>query len=146
VKSSILDDERIRMRTMDLLATNDEFFEAAWSHAALGAAAPLPVTDSTYLSWDALNAEVKRCGFRSRALNPYGTDLDSDATFLDFNAIDPLRGDADRAVAVMQEAVGQGFSVIFSTAGSRNGRTLCRNISQRRFTSHCYARAKGNSN
>jgi len=112
-----LDDERIRMRTMDLLATNEEFFEAAWSHAALGAAAPLPVTDATYLSWDALNAEVKRCGFRSRALNPYGTDLDSDATFLDFNAIDPLRGDADRAVAVMQEAVGQGFSVIFSTAG-----------------------------
>ena len=33
-----IDDERIRMRTMDLLATNEEFFEAALSHAALGAA------------------------------------------------------------------------------------------------------------
>jgi transcription-repair coupling factor (superfamily II helicase) len=29
-----IDDERIRMRTIDLLATNEEFFEAAWSHAA----------------------------------------------------------------------------------------------------------------
>jgi transcription-repair coupling factor (superfamily II helicase) len=98
----LLDDERIRMRTMDLLATNEEFFEAAWSHAALGAAAPLPVTDATYLSWDALNEEIKRFGLRSRALNPYGTDLDTEATFLDFSAIDPLRGDADRAVAAMQ--------------------------------------------
>ena len=113
----LIDDERIRMRTMDLLATNEEFFEAAWSHAALGAVAPLPVTDATYLSWDALNEEVGRCGLKSRAFNPFGTDLDTEATFLDFSAIDPLRGDADRAVAAMQEAVSQGFSIIFSTAG-----------------------------
>ncbi|MCX6442254.1 MAG: DEAD/DEAH box helicase, partial [Actinobacteria bacterium] len=112
-----IDDERIRMRTMDLLATNDEFFEAAWSHAALGAVAPLPVTDATYLSWDSLNEEIVRCGLKPRAFNPFGTDLDTDATFLDFSAIDPLRGDADRAVAAMQEAVSQGFSIIFSTAG-----------------------------
>ncbi len=112
-----IDDERIRMRTMDLLATNEEFFEAAWSHAALGAVAPLPVTDATYLSWDALNEEVVRCGLKQRAFNPFGTDLDTEATFLDFSAIDPLRGDADRAVAAMQEAVSQGFSIIFSTAG-----------------------------
>ena len=105
------------MRTMDLLATNEEFFEAAWSHAALGAAAPLPVTDATYLSWDALNEEVVRCGLKQRAFNPFGSDLDTEANFLDFSAIDPLRGDADRAVAAMQEAVSQGFSVIFSTAG-----------------------------
>ena len=112
-----IDDERIRMRTMDLLATNDEFFEAAWSHAALGAVAPLPVTDATYLSWDVLNEEMVRCGLKPRAFNPFGTDLDTEATFLDFSAIDPLRGDADRAVAAMQEAVSQGFSIIFSTAG-----------------------------
>ena len=62
-----IDDERIRMRTIDLLATNEEFFEAAWSHAALGAAAPLPVTDATYLSWEDLSAEISRCHLTSRA-------------------------------------------------------------------------------
>ena len=112
-----IDDERIRMRTIDLLATNEEFFEAAWSHAALGAAAPLPVTDATYLSWEGLNEEVARCKLSSRALNPFGSDLDTDATFLDFQAIDPLRADMDRAISTLQSAVDAGFSVIFSAAG-----------------------------
>ena len=112
-----IDDERIRMRTIDLLATNEEFFEAAWSHAALGAAAPLPVTDATYLSWEGLNEEVARCKLSSRALNPFGSDLDTDATFLDFQAIDPLRADMDRAISTLQSAVDAGFSIIFSAAG-----------------------------
>jgi len=112
-----IDDERIRMRTIDLLDTNQEFFEAAWSHAALGAAAPLPVTDATYLSWEALQEEISRCQLITRALNPFGSDLDTSATFLDFNAIDPLRADMDRAVTVMQEAIDAGFSIIFSAAG-----------------------------
>ena len=112
-----IDDERIRMRTIDLLATNEEFFEAAWSHAALGAAAPLPVTDATYLSWEGLNEEITRCQLTSRALNPFGSDLDTDATFLDFQAIDPLRADMDRAINSLQSAVDAGFSIIFSAAG-----------------------------
>ena len=112
-----IDDERIRMRTIDLLATNEEFFEAAWSHAALGAAAPLPVTDATYLSWEGLTEEIARCKLSSRALNPFGSDLDIDATFLDFQAIDPLRADMDRAINALQSAVDAGFSIIFSAAG-----------------------------
>ena len=112
-----IDDERIRMRTIDLLATNEEFFEAAWSHAAFGAAAPLPVTDATYLSWQDLSAEITRCQLTSRALNPFGSDLDNDATFLDFQAIDPLRADVDRAISTLQSAVDAGFSIIFSAAG-----------------------------
>ena len=112
-----IDDERIRMRTIDLLATNEEFFEAAWSHAALGAAAPLPVTDATYLSWELLHEEISSCRLNSRALNPFGNDLDTSATFLDYNAIDPLRADMDRAITALQEGIDAGFSIIFSAAG-----------------------------
>ena len=112
-----IDDERIRMRTIDLLATNEEFFEAAWSHAALGATAPLPVTDATYLSWEELNQEISRCQLTSRAFNPFGSDLDTEATFLDFLAIDPLRADMDRLIATLQGAVDAGFTIIFSAAG-----------------------------
>jgi len=112
-----IDDERIRMRTIDLLATNEEFFEAAWSHAALGAAAPLPVTDATYLSWEDLSAEISRCHLTSRAFNPFGSDLDTSATFLDFQAIDPLRADMDRLIATLHGAVEAGFTIIFSAAG-----------------------------
>ena len=112
-----IDDERIRMRTIDLLATNEEFFEAAWSHAALGAVAPLPVADATYLSWEDLSAEIVRRQLTSRALNPFGSDLDTTADFLDFQAIDPLRADMDRAISTLQTAVDAGFSIIFSAAG-----------------------------
>ncbi len=112
-----IDDERIRMRTMDLLATNDEFFEAAWSHAALGATAPLPVIGTTYMSWDEVHDQITKNSAISRAINPFGTDLDTEANFLDFNAIDPLRGDADRAIEVLRDAIGSGYSIIFSTAG-----------------------------
>jgi transcription-repair coupling factor (superfamily II helicase) len=112
-----IDDERIRMRTIDLLATNQEFFEAAWSHAALGAPSPLPVTDATYLSWAGLHEDISRCQLITRALNPFGSDLDTSATFLDYNAIDPLRADIDRAVAALQEAINADFSIIFSAAG-----------------------------
>jgi transcription-repair coupling factor (superfamily II helicase) len=112
-----IDDERIRMRTIDLLATNQEFFEAAWSHAALGAAAPLPVTDATYLSWEDLQEDISRCQLITRALNPFGSDLDTSATFLDYSAIDPLRADMDRAVTALQEAINADFSIIFSAAG-----------------------------
>jgi transcription-repair coupling factor (superfamily II helicase) len=112
-----IDDERIRMRTIDLLATNEEFFEAAWSHAALGAAAPLPVTDATYLSWEGLTDEIAHYQLTSRALNPFGSDLDTSATFLDFQPIDPLRADMDRTISTLQSAVDAGFSIIFSAAG-----------------------------
>ena len=112
-----IDDERIRMRTIDLLATNQEFFEAAWSHASLGAPAPLPVTDATYLSWEGMHEDISRCQLITRALNPFGSDLDTDATFLDYNAIDPLRADIDRAVTALQEAINADFSIIFSAAG-----------------------------
>ena len=112
-----IDDERIRMRTIDLLATNQEFFEAAWSHAALGAAVPLPVTDATYLSWEGLQEDISRCQLITRGLNSFGSDLDISATFLDYSAIDPLRADMDRAVTALQEAMDADFSVIFSAAG-----------------------------
>jgi transcription-repair coupling factor (superfamily II helicase) len=54
-----IDEERIKSRTSDLLETNAEFLEAAWSHAALGADAPLPVVPDTYLSWNQLQREMR---------------------------------------------------------------------------------------
>jgi transcription-repair coupling factor (superfamily II helicase) len=77
----------------------------------------LPVTDATYLSWEGLHEDISRCQLITRALNPFGSDLDTSATFLDYNAIDPLRADIDRAVTVLQEAINADFSIIFSAAG-----------------------------
>ena len=90
-----IDEERIKSRTSDLLETNAEFLEAAWSHAALGSDAPLPVVPDTYLSWDQLQREIEVAAAAQSALNPFGSDLDENAIFLDVSAIDPMRGNLD---------------------------------------------------
>ena len=90
-----IDEERIRSRTADLIETNQEFLEASWSNAAVGASAPLPVEKVTYLSWEELRAQINEFALASSALNPFGSDLDTDAHFLDIAAIDPMRGNVE---------------------------------------------------
>ena len=112
-----LDDERIKSRGADLIATNDEFFQAAWSSASLGGDAPLPVEATTYLDWQELHEVISRCGLTIRSLNSFGNDLDTEATFLDFTPVEPMRGDSERAIELLRQGLSENKSVIFSTSG-----------------------------
>jgi transcription-repair coupling factor (superfamily II helicase) len=112
-----LDDERIKSRGADLIATNDEFFQAAWSSASLGGTAPLPVEAITYLDWQELHAVISRCGLTIRSLNSFGSDLDEEAVFLDFTPVEPMRGDSERAIELLRQGLSENKSVIFSTSG-----------------------------
>jgi transcription-repair coupling factor (superfamily II helicase) len=112
-----LDDERIKSRGADLIATNDEFFQAAWSSASLGGSAPLPVEATTYLDWQELHEVIAKCGLTIRSLNSFGSDLDEEATFLDFTPIEPMRGDSERAIELLRQGLSDYKSVIFSTSG-----------------------------
>ena len=113
-----LDDERIRSRAADLLATNQEFMEAAWSSAAFGASAPINIEDTTYLNWDEITDEIRLKKMPRRALNSFGSDLDKEAEFLDFVAIDPLRGNAERAVEELGQALTTLKTVVFAATGA----------------------------
>ena len=112
-----LDDERIKSRSADLIATNDEFFQAAWSSASLGGNTPLPVEATTYLDWSALHEVISACGLTIRSLNSFGSDLDKEATFLDFTPVEPMRGDSERAIELLRQGLSENKSVIFSTSG-----------------------------
>jgi transcription-repair coupling factor (superfamily II helicase) len=112
-----LDEERIKSRGADLIATNDEFFQTAWSSASLGGDAPLPVEATTYLDWQALHEVISKCGLTIRSLNSFGSDLDKEATFLDFMPIDPMRGDSEQAIELLRQGLSENKSVIFSTSG-----------------------------
>jgi transcription-repair coupling factor (superfamily II helicase) len=112
-----IDDERIKSRTADLIATNDEFFQAAWSSASIGASAPLPVETTTYLDWNELQAVIVEAGLIARSLNSFGSDLDTGATFLDFTAIEPMRGDSERAIDLLRQGLESNRSVVFSASG-----------------------------
>ena len=112
-----IDEQRIRSRAGDLLATNEEFLNASWSNAALGGTAPLHDGAGTYMAWDELLHEISVSGITTKELSPFGTDLDPDTTFLDYSAIDPMRGDIDRAIQTLRQSLEEHRTVVFATHG-----------------------------
>ena len=112
-----IDQERIKSRAGDLLATNEEFLNASWSNAAHGAVAPIHDGSGTYMSWAELVGEIQHCGLVSNSLSPFGSDLAEDTEFLDYRAIDPMRGDIDRTIDALRTAIDAHFTVVFATHG-----------------------------
>ena len=112
-----IDQERIKSRAGDLLATNEEFLAASWSNSAHGGVAPIHDGSGTYMSWEIFDLEVTNCGFTKVNLSPFGSDLAEDIEFLDFNAIDPMRGDIERTIEALGKALKAHFTVVFATHG-----------------------------
>ena len=112
-----IDEERIRSRAADLLATNEEFYLASWLNAASGGVTPLHSGDGTYMQWDELNAEIDKNGLQQRSFNVFGSDLDKEAVFIEAQAIDPLRGNTERLVDEFRSAAIAGQSLIFAAHG-----------------------------
>lgn len=113
-----IEQERIRSRSADLLATNEEFLAASWSNAAFGGAAPLYDGQETYLTWDEIQQQLNDLSIPSRNYSPFGSDLEEDVIFLDATPIEPMRGNTDRAVEIISESLLHNHSVVFSALGS----------------------------
>ncbi len=108
-ESIFIERERIISRVADLLATNEEFRQAAWSNAASGAAAPLelpPEISTTYVEWDRLRDELKD----ARSLNQFGSEAD---LFLELDAIEPMRGNSERLISILEEGLLEKRRTIF---------------------------------
>ena len=112
-----IDEQRIRSRAADLLATNEEFLNASWSNAALGAIAPLHDGAGTYISWDQLQDEIVSKGLSTAELSPFGSDLADNTLFLDYAPIDPMRGDIERTIEVLRQSLEAHRIVVFATHG-----------------------------
>ena len=112
-----IDEQRIKSRAADLLATNEEFLNASWSNAALGGSAPIHNGAGTYMDWEELFEEIAKAGMSTKQLSPFGTDLDPETTFLEFAAIDPMRGDVERAIDALRQALQDHRTVVFATHG-----------------------------
>ena len=112
-----IDEQRIKSRAADLLATNEEFLNASWSNAALGGTAPLHDGAGTYISWDELHNEILKYGLTSAELSPFGTDLEEETLFLNYSAIDPMRGDIERTVETLRQSLEEKRTVVFATHG-----------------------------
>ena len=112
-----IDEQRIASRADDLLATNEEFLNASWSNAALGAVAPINHGLETYISWEELNQEIQKSSLSKAELSVFGSDLVEGTEFLDYSAIDPMRGDIERTIDVLRQGLERNQIVIFATHG-----------------------------
>ena len=56
----LIEKERVLSRISDLLATNEEFREAAWSNAAIGGEAPIEISKmaETFVDWEELASKL----------------------------------------------------------------------------------------
>lgn len=106
--SFFIEKERVSVRLSDLLATNEEFFEAAWSSAAVGGKAPISSTN-TYISWEQLISHLPKY----RDLRQFGSEAD---LFLNIKPIEPLRGDIEKTISFLEKALKEQQKVIFSAS------------------------------
>ncbi|MEI9908004.1 MAG: CarD family transcriptional regulator [Actinomycetota bacterium] len=113
-----VDQERIKSRSADLLSTNEEFFAASWSNAAFGGVAPLHDGKDTYLTWEQVQDELRELSLPSINLSSFGSDLVEDTNFLDASSIEPMRGDAERAIALISDSLLHNHAVVFSALGA----------------------------
>ena len=107
-ESMFIEKERVSSRLSDLLATNQEFYEATWSSAAVGGKAPINI-GSTYIDLDELLENLPRY----RDLRQFGSDND---VFLDIRGIEPFKGNLDRLIAELEVAVNEKRKVVFSAS------------------------------
>ena len=131
--------ERVRRRAHDLVATTNEFLEAAWVGAASGGSVPLsggPTTDLTEASFSTL-AEVRRIattrGLGWWTLSSFGQDTDlevsdgastgpdDDATGETFEIgareVESYRGDLARALREVDALQKAGWTLVLTTQG-----------------------------
>ncbi|WP_421741977.1 transcription-repair coupling factor [Cellulomonas sp.] len=73
----MVDPERVRRRAHDLVATTQEFLEAAWTSAAAGAATPLDLSAASFASFAEIRGLAAVRGLGWWTLSPFSLDVDA---------------------------------------------------------------------
>ena len=104
-----IEKERVIGRITDLLVTNDEFREAAWSSAAIGGKTPIELgrMDQTYVDWDELISYLDDY----RDFRQFGGPEDQ---FIDLQPIEALRNNGDKLIELLSSALKTKKKIIFS--------------------------------
>jgi transcription-repair coupling factor (superfamily II helicase) len=130
----LADPERVRRRAHDLVATTEEFLQAAWTSAAAGAATPLDLSAASFASFAEVRGLAAVRGLGWWTLSPF--TLDADATEGEAAAPDDLghsdgvetlvvsareveryRGEVERAVADVRRLQQDGWRLVLATEG-----------------------------
>ncbi len=121
-KVMIIDAPRAQSRSADLISTNEEFLEASWSTAAMGAKAPIDFTDQVgaggYFELEELKNEASRRGFSWRELNSYQSNPELDNSLDTFASVPIYNSKVEPFIEDVKSWFNAGYQVIFSAMGS----------------------------
>ncbi len=107
--------ERVKARAADVLRTAEEFLQAGWHNAAVGADVPIDIAPAPYLTVDEVMATAMTRGGRWWELS----SLRSPDPDVDIGAVVPeaYRGDASVAFGDIRQWLGTGSRVIITARG-----------------------------
>ena len=118
-----LESERIRSRVHDLISTNQEFLEAAWSNVAMGApergskSIPLhaELQPGAFVTFDSVHELALDRRMIWRNLDLFG--YEDDPSITQFKDIDPFQGDIEKYISAVSNWLSAGYLVIVSLHG-----------------------------
>lgn len=120
----LLEQERVRSRVRDLISTNQEFLEAAWSSAALSTTSEnaktlVPLRDElqlgAFLSLDSLRESAVSKGLSWRSFNSFGYEEDPEIT--QFAEIEPYKNKIERVITDLKSRLDDGYLALISLEG-----------------------------
>ena len=115
----VVDQPRVQSRALDLINTNQEFLEAAWSNAALGAVAPIDLSEMAggYFGLDQIRHEFETRGSTWQSLNLFASDPEAENPFDTFEAIPIYKGKLEPVVDDIREWLSAKYLVLFTAPG-----------------------------
>ncbi len=122
----VVEPERVRTRAADLVATGEEFLDAAWNNATAGAATPIDLRELAAGGYRTL-AEMRHLAL-SRLFDWWSmTTMDVDTETrptdsaglvqIDSRDVRGYRGDLAAAAADLGRLIGEGWRIVATTAG-----------------------------
>ncbi|RMI04815.1 transcription-repair coupling factor [Cellulomonas triticagri] len=127
------DPERVRRRAHDLVATTEEFLQAAWTSAAAGASTPLDLSAASFASFAEVRALAAVRGLGWWTLSPFTLDADAaegtatpddlahedgvETLVVGARELERYRGEVERAVADVRRLQQDGWRLVLATEG-----------------------------
>ena len=123
------DPERIRARAHDLVATSAEFLEASWHNAAVGNATPIDLGGASYRDLTDLRGVADSRNLKWWQITPFAIEPDDDiadidTVVVDARAIDPYRGDGEKAAQDIRASLAVKQRVIVIAEGHGSAQRL----------------------